>query len=99
MKDQIMRYRIEFGKSDANRLKAQKLRQKVFRNSENGLDEDQFDAMSDHGLIFDKKDSDRLVLVFRSRTFSSMAPASAVTVRFCGSTASAPFIFSSDTTS
>ena len=72
MKDQIMRYRIEFGKSDANRLKAQKFRQKVFRNSENGLDEDQFDAISDHCLIFDKKNSDRLVLVFRSRTFTSM---------------------------
>ena len=72
MKDQIMRYRIEFGKSDANRLKAQKFRQKIFRNSENGLDEDQFDAISDHCLIFDKKNSDRLVLVFRSRTFASM---------------------------
>ena len=72
MKDQIMRYRIEFGKSDANRLKAQKFRQKIFRNSEIGLDEDQFDAISDHCLIFDKKNSDRLVLVFRSRTFSSM---------------------------
>ena len=46
MKDQIMRYRIEFGQSDANRLKAQKFRQKVFRNSENGLDEDKFDAIS-----------------------------------------------------
>ena len=55
MKDQIMRYRIEFGQSDANRLKAQKFRQKVFRNSENGLDEDKFDAISDHCLIFDKK--------------------------------------------
>ena len=72
MKDQIMRYRIEFGKSDANRLKAQKFRQKIFRNSQNGLDEDQFDAISDHCLIFDKKNSDRLVLVFRSRTFASM---------------------------
>ena len=72
MKDQIMRYRIEFGQSDANRFKAQKFRQKVFRNSENGLDEDKFDAMSDHCLIFDKKNSDRLVLVFRLRTFSRM---------------------------
>ena len=72
MKDQIMRYRIEFGKSDANRLKAQKFRQKVFRNSDSGLDEDQFDAVSDHCLIFDKKNSDRLVLVFRLRTFTSM---------------------------
>ena len=72
MKDQIMRYRIEFGQSDANRLKAQKFRQKVFRNSESGLDEDKFDAISDHCLIFDKKNSDRLVLVFRLRTFSRM---------------------------
>ncbi len=67
-----MRYRIEFGQSDANRLKAQKFRQKIFRDSENGLDEDKFDATSDHCLIFDKKNKDRLVLVFRSRTFSSM---------------------------
>ena len=72
MKDQIMRYRIEFGQSDANRLKAQKFRQKVFRNSDSGLDEDKFDAISDHCLIFDKKNSDRLVLVFRLRTFSRM---------------------------
>ena len=68
----MMRYRIEFGQSEANRLKAQKFRQKVFRGSENGLDEDKFDAISDHCLIFDKRDNDRLVLVFRSRTFSSM---------------------------
>ena len=67
-----MRYRIEFNKSEANRLKAQKFRQRVFRNTENGLDEDKFDAISDHCLIFDKKNSDRLVLVFRSRTFTSM---------------------------
>ncbi len=67
-----MRYRIEFGQSDANRLKAQKFRQKVFRETENGLDEDRFDAMSDHCLIFDKNSNDRLVLVFRSRTFSKM---------------------------
>ena len=67
-----MRYRIEFGQSDANRLKAQKFRQKVFRDSENGLDEDKFDAISEHCLIFDKDSSDRLVLVFRSRTFSKM---------------------------
>ena len=67
-----MRYRIEFGQSDANRLKAQKFRQKIFRDSENGLDEDNFDAASDHCLIFDKNNKDRLVLVFRSRIFSSM---------------------------
>ena len=67
-----MRYRIEFGQSDANRLKAQKFRQKIFRESENGLDEDKFDAKFDHCLIFDTKNDDRLVLVFRSRTFSSM---------------------------
>ena len=68
----MMRYRIEFGQSDANRLKAQKFRQKVFRDSENGLDEDKFDAISEHCLIFDKDSNDRLVLVFRSRTFSKM---------------------------
>ena len=67
-----MRYRIEFGRSDANRLKAQKFRQKIFRDSEVGLDDDKFDAASDHCLIFDKNNEDRLVLVFRSRTFSSM---------------------------
>ena len=49
-----MRYRIEFGQSDANRLKAQKFRQKIFRDSEVGLDDDKFDAVSDHCLIFDK---------------------------------------------
>ena len=50
-----MRYRIEFGQSDANRIKAQKFRQRVFRESETGLDEDKFDKISDHCLIFDKK--------------------------------------------
>ena len=68
----MRRYRIEFGQSDANRLKAQKFRQKVFRDSENGLDEDKFDAISEHCLIFDEDSNDRLVLVFRSRTFSKM---------------------------
>ena len=67
-----MRYRIEFGQSDANRIKAQKFRQRVFRVSENGFDEDKFDDISDHCLIFDKKKDDKLVLVFRSRSFSSM---------------------------
>ena len=67
-----MRYRIEFGKSDANRIKAQKFRQRVFRESETGLDEDKFDKISDHCLIFDEKKDDKLVLVFRSRSFSSM---------------------------
>ena len=67
-----MRYRIEFGQSDANRMKAQKFRQRVFRVSETGLDEDKFDEISDHCLIFDKKKDDKLVLVFRSRSFSSM---------------------------
>ena len=67
-----MRYRIEFGRSDANRIKAQKFRQRVFRVSETGLDEDKFDEISDHCLIFDKKKNDKLVLVFRSRSFSSM---------------------------
>ena len=67
-----MRYRIEFGQSDANRIKAQKFRQRVFRDSETGLDEDKFDEISDHCLIFDEKKDDKLVLVFRSRTFSSM---------------------------
>ena len=62
-----MRYRIEFGRSDANRLKAQKFRQKVFRDSDNGLDEDKFDHNSDHFLIFDKNSGDKLFLVFRSR--------------------------------
>ncbi len=66
-----MRYQIEFGQSDANRIKAQKFRQRVFRECETGLDEDKFDKISDHCLIFDKKD-DKLVLVFRSRSFSSM---------------------------
>ena len=67
-----MRYRIEFGQSDANRLKAQKFRQKIFRDSENGLDEDKYDSISDHCLIFDKKSNDKLVLVCRLRTFYSM---------------------------
>ena len=67
-----MRYRIEFGQSDANRMKAQKFRQRVFRESETGLDEDKFDKISDHCLIFDEKKDDKLVLVFRSRSFSSM---------------------------
>ena len=67
-----MRYRIEFGRSNANRLKAQQFRQRVFRNSENGLDKDKFDEISDHCLIFDKHNNNKLVLVFRSRTFSSM---------------------------
>ncbi len=68
----MIRYRIEFGQSEANRLKAQKFRQKVFRASEDGLDEDKYDSISEHCLIFDKKSNDKLVLVFRSRTFSSM---------------------------
>ena len=68
----MIRYRIEFGKSEANRLKAQKFRQKIFRDSEDGLDEDKHDLTSDHCLIFDKKNNDKLVLVFRSRTFSNM---------------------------
>ena len=59
-----MRYRIEFGQSDANRIKAQKFRQRVFRESKTGLDEDKFDKISDHCLIFDKKQDDMLVLVF-----------------------------------
>ena len=67
-----MRYRIEFGQSDANRMKAQKFRQRVFRGTETGLDEDKFDKISDHCLIFDEKKDDKLVLVFRSRSFSSM---------------------------
>ena len=67
-----MRYRIEFGQSDANRMKAQKFRQRVFRESETGLDEDKFDKISDHCLIFDEKKDDKLVLVFRSRSFSNM---------------------------
>ena len=68
----MIRYRIEFGQSEADRLKAQKFRQKVFRVSEDGLDEDKYDSISEHCLIFDKKSNDKLVLVFRSRTFSSM---------------------------
>ena len=68
----MTRYRIEFGQSEANRQKAQKFRQKVFRASEDGLDEDKYDSISEHCLIFDKKSNDKLVLVFRSRTFSSM---------------------------
>ena len=68
----MIRYRIEFGQSEANRLKAQKFRQKVFRASQVGLDEDKFDSISEHCLIFDKKSNDKLVLVFRLRTFSSM---------------------------
>ena len=68
----MTRYRIEFGQSEANLLKAQKFRQKVFRASEDGLDEDKYDLLSDHCLIFDKKSNDKLVLVFRSRTFPSM---------------------------
>ena len=67
-----MRYRIEFGRTDANRIKAQKFRQRVFRESETGLDEDKFDKISDHCLIFDEKKNDKLVLVFRLRSFSSM---------------------------
>jgi putative hemolysin len=67
-----MRYRIEFGRSIENRLKAQKFRQKVFRDMETGLDEDKFDDLSDHCLIFDRKRDDKLVLVFRSRSFVNM---------------------------
>ena len=67
-----MRYRIEFGQSEVNRIKAQKFRQKVFRDCETGLDEDRFDKISDHCLIFDKNNDDKLVLVFRSRSFSTM---------------------------
>ena len=67
-----MRYRIEFGRSCGHRLKAQKFRQKVFRDSESGLDSDEFDDLSDHCLVFDKKSEDKLVLVFRSRTYLSM---------------------------
>ena len=67
-----MRYRIDFGQTDANRIKAQKFRQRVFRVSETGLDKDKFDEISDHCLIFDKKKDDKLVLVFRSRSYSSM---------------------------
>ena len=68
----MIRYRIEFGQSEANRVKAQKFRQKVFRASQVGLDEDKFDSISEHCLIFDKKSNDKLVLVLRLRTFSSM---------------------------
>ena len=68
----MIRYRIEFGQSEANRLKAQKFRQKIFRDSEKGLDEDKYDLISDHCLIFDKKGNDKLVLVCRLRTFYSM---------------------------
>ena len=68
-----MRYRIEFGKSVTNRLKAQKFRQKIFRNSQGGSDEDRFDHLSDHCLIFDKKRNDKLVLVFRTRMFFAMS--------------------------
>ena len=67
-----MRYRIEFGQSEANQIKAQKFRQKVFRDSGIGLDKDRFDDVSDHCLIFDKKCDDKLVLVFRVRTFANM---------------------------
>jgi hypothetical protein len=56
-----MRYRIEFGRSIENRLKAQKFRQKVFRDTQTGLDEDKFDDLSDHCLIFDQKRDDKLV--------------------------------------
>ena len=68
----MIRYRIEFVQSEANRLKAQKFRQKVFRASQVGLDEDKFDSISEHCLIFDKKSNNKLVLVFRIRAFSSM---------------------------
>ena len=67
-----MRYRIEFGKSDANRIKAQEFRQKVFRGTLSGLDEDKYDKISNHCLIFDSHSNNKLVLVFRSRSFSSM---------------------------
>lgn len=67
-----MRYRIEFGRSITNRQKAQKFRQRVFRELENGLDEDKYDDLSDHCLIFDKENDDKLVLVFRSRGFANM---------------------------
>ncbi len=67
-----MRYRIEFGQSKVNRIKAQKFRQKVFRACDTGLDEDNFDKISDHCLIFDQNNNDKLVLVFRSRSYSNM---------------------------
>ena len=64
-----MRYRIEFGQSDANRMKAQKFRQRVFRESETGLDEDKFDKIS-HVFLKGSLYTNNHALAFIICTFS-----------------------------
>mgnify|MGYP001193666466 FL=1 len=73
MKNQTSRYDILFTKKPNYLNEAQKFRQKIFRKSEKGLDEDEFDNNCVHCLVFDKANSDKLVLVFRIINFSSMA--------------------------
>ena len=70
MKDQTGRYRVECGQALVNRIKAVEFRQRIFKRS--GSDEDRFDDISEHCLIFDKKKNEKLVLVFRARIFESM---------------------------
>ena len=72
MKNQTSRYDILFTKKPNYLMEAQKFRQKIFRKSEKGLDKDEFDNKCVHCLVFDKNDSDKLVLVFRIINFSSI---------------------------
>ena len=73
MKNQTSRYDIVFTKKSSHVIEAQKFRQKIFRKSVNGLDQDEFDNNCVHCLVFDRTDGDKLVLVFRIINFSSMS--------------------------
>ena len=73
MKNQTSRYDILFTKKTSHLVEAQKFRQKIFRKSDRGLDEDEFDKNCVHCLVFDRTDGDKLVLVFRMKNFSSMS--------------------------
>ncbi len=73
MKNQTSRYDILFTKKPSHLMEAQKFRQRIFRKSERGLDEDEFDKTCVHCLVFDRTDGDKLVLVFRMINFSSMS--------------------------
>ncbi len=44
---------------------AQTLRSKIFRNSKHNLDKDDFDRICKHILIFDKKNNNKVICVFR----------------------------------
>ena len=73
MKNQTSRYDILFTRKPSHLLEAQKFRQKIFRKSEKGLDEDEFDNNCVHCLVFDRTYGNKLVLVFRMINFSSMS--------------------------